>query len=317
MRHTNFKNTDESIRIVNDSNEEFVCLMYIPNEPLVYITPESITQINNHFIADLTTPATDCFLLVQWGKVVEILRVGTPPVLLIVHSDSGLELPVTQFSLGGTVIGSGLMNEIADGFYSRVPYSYVDSFFEIDNRFLITLKLPYLIGEPIEIPPESGAGSLSDMVFLDTPYRYATFAFTGDRYSYFDLEDGMWKPSPDPAEGEVRYTCKAVDLMKAFCSYYDISYDRTADVNITQYINTIRVFDENVGFFRGFQPSITPVNSPNNFDVIYDDEFGNTVYQGLQILFVGIPLTTASDEASSAGIIIPFTNKAFEERHID
>lgn len=317
MRHTNFKIINEDISIVNvDNNSPLVIYKYVYDTPIEQITENSITQISNHYIASITTPDVDCFLLIHWGSVVEVIRVGTPDVLLIAHTDEGSVIPFTQYSLGGNVIGSGTLTELIGGFYFAVPYSYIDSFFEIGNNTLITMKLPYLIGEPIELPPESGAGSLSDWVFLDTPYRYATFAFTGDRFSYFDIVDGMWKPSPEPADGEVRYTCKASDLMLAFCSYYGISYDRTAAVNITQYISTIRVFDENTGFFRNFQPGITPVSSINNFDVIYDDEFGNTVYQGLQILFVGIPLTTEPNATSPTGIVIPFTNKAFENRYI-
>jgi len=317
MRHTNFKIINENFSVINvDNNSPLVIYKFIFGVGATQIFENSITQINNHYIADITTPAEDCFLLITWGSVVEIIRVGAPDILLMVHTTPAKVVSFTQYSLGGSVIGAGVLTEIINGFYYGVPYSYVDSFFEIESSALITMKLPYNIGEPVLPPPDSGAGSLSDMVYLDTPYRYATFAFTGDRYSYFDLQAGKWMSSPAPATGEIRYTCKASDLMYAFCSYYGISYDRTAAVNITQYISTVRVFDENTGFFRGFQPGITPETNVNNFDVIYDDEFGNTVYQGLQILFVGVPLTTEPNAAGPGGIIIPFTNKAFENRYI-
>jgi hypothetical protein len=314
MRHTNFKSVDETFSVINTDNDSpLLVLKFKLGEAVSEIIPDSIQQINNHYIANISCPSDDCFLLVSWCAVVEIVRVGTPDVLLMVHSEASQTINFTQYSLGGAIIGSGTLTEIQDGFYYTVPYSYVDSFFEIDSNTLITMKLPYLIGEPVEIP-DTGAGVLSDQVFLDTPFRYATFAFTGDRYSYFDIEAGQWKPSPEPAEGETKYTVKASDIALAFCSYYGISYDRTADVNVTQYISAIRAFDENVGFFRVFNPGITPLNNQNNFDLIYNDEFNNTVYVGIQSLFTGTPLTQAPDANNSQGIVLPFANTAFENK---
>jgi len=292
MRHTNFRSTDSSFKVISKDATDISVWTFTLTDGLVAQSSITPTSTGDYYSGTVSTPTTDCFMLTLQGGVSGILRVGNPEVLVIGYTGE-VEQTNTyrQLGLDGAELDSGNMSEIGEGFYYIEPVSLDTSYFDINDGYIKTLVVPYNI---MDVTSSTSTGVTSDGYFGNTGFNM--FGFLGERYSYFDLAQGKWI-NDDEVEA------KASDLAKAVCNNYGLVWDDTTDAKwIGNYIKYIRTYTENDGYIRYYKPYKTPDTNDANFTLMQDDEAGNVVIKGISILF----LQTLETVNTTDGILIPF-----------
>lgn len=124
------KNTDiHTFKYVYCTNKVSISYDLVENGPYKYIT---INPLNE-----------DCYVIVKFGIYTEFIRVGEPPVLILVNYanlDQNL-LEYKQYNYNSEIIAFGTLTYIEDDVYV-IPVTKVErSFFVILNN-IVTLTLP-------------------------------------------------------------------------------------------------------------------------------------------------------------------------------
>ena len=91
-----------------------------------------------------------------------------------------------QYNKAGELLEQGTVTNIGFGIGYFVPINEFESLVKFIDGTNVTsgvLKLPYMIVDNI-------GGFNSNGLFLDT--GFSNFGFTGNKHSYFDLEQGVW-----------------------------------------------------------------------------------------------------------------------------
>lgn len=265
--------------------------------------PESIEYNNVFWVSNVVLPNEDCYIILlvyRNNKIIDyiILRCGVPPLKVFytnVNYKSSDNIYYEQYSKSGTLLSSDSINFLESGVGYFVPKNEFESLIKIYLNSEVTssvLKLPYI--ETI-IDTTPGSGYSSNGLFVDT--GFSNYGFIGEKHSYFDLISGKWVNDPTRI-------AKAEDLAKAVAFKYNLEWeDRANPLHIYNYIKYFRTYDEENGVFRLYAPSITPSSDINNFELITEDELGNTFIKGISMLLVQ-DLETVSD--GSVGVYIPF-----------
>ena len=91
----------------------------------------------------IDAPDEDCFILVKYGLNTEFIRIGNPPIYVLLHYlDSNLTtIPFEQYNYNSDILSNGDMTDIGDGFYVIGTSNIERSFYNILGN-LITLTLP-------------------------------------------------------------------------------------------------------------------------------------------------------------------------------
>ena len=145
------------MRINNIFELEQAVTVTVPNtvtdtdiEIFVYVegtTKETLTfdidSILDFKYIKFTTPSYDCTVIVKYGTGVEFMRVGNPPVYLLLHYIPYDNEPVTyeQYDYDSQMIKSGDMVDIGDNIYVSNNIDIVKSFYKVMNG-IVTLTLP-------------------------------------------------------------------------------------------------------------------------------------------------------------------------------
>lgn len=291
MRHTNFQNKNASFKVLNNTDSILKLYKFTLTDGLITLASPSITVIGNYYRTSITTLDEDYFILIVWGSVIEIVRVGDPDILTIGYN--GLisdTVPYKHFDIDGSLLAEGNMVEMGEGFYYIEPISLVQSFFDLSGS-LITLAVPYKV---INCTDTGTGETLSDANFINTGYNM--FSYLGERYSYFDLVAGVWV-------NDVNVEATAADLAKAICFKYNLVWaDKTDPLWIGNYIKYIRTYYENADqkAFKLYAPSVTPETNSNNFFLHQTDEKGNLYIRGVSILLL--------QDLETEGAVITFRN---------
>jgi hypothetical protein len=341
MRNTNFITPGQPFTILNYADGATSTLKlyeFTPLSGVVEISPlPTINTVggdtsNFTMIQVPTRTNENYFVICVWGSVFEVVRIGAPPVVLIVNYDeAGVTLNYNQVDLNGNMVANGTMTEmdplIAPGLYYTSLSVLVQGFYEVWDPLvntvpttMISIQVPYKSLSTSDSGGGSGGVSSVPKIFMDMQYLYGTFAFIGSRFSRYDDTTGRYKDvtgQNDVATGnplEVR----ASDFIKVLCTLHGINYDRTQPVNITEFVLRVACFNEDTGAFLNFIPGVTPETSPNNFNLYHIDEFNNVFIRGLQVLYAdpaSIDPTSATKlidaPDGTKGLWFPFTNEAF------
>jgi len=116
----------------------------------VYISGTSTTPLSSTITVKgsfkyitFTTPNYDCVLLVDYAGGSEFIRVGAPPVYLILkYIKYGTEpITYTQYDYNSVALRSGVMNSLGNDFYVSNNVSLVESFYVVMGG-IVTLTLP-------------------------------------------------------------------------------------------------------------------------------------------------------------------------------
>lgn len=144
MRHTDFFTKSSSLTAYSKSSNNPQIFTFTSSLS-VFSGVSTIVNIGVYNKLEIVLPDFDCFLFIKWDNNVEIVRVGIPSVLAICHLHNiNLSMPYKHIDTDGNLLQSGNLTEIGECFYYINPQNlYNKSFFEIDNKHLITLKLPY------------------------------------------------------------------------------------------------------------------------------------------------------------------------------
>ena len=144
MRTTNFLAKSSSLTAYSPINSVPIIKTFVSSLS-DYSGSVNISQIGDFYKLEILTPDFDCFLFIVWNGNAEIVRVGNPSILAICYlKNLNLTTPYKHIDTNGNLLKSGVLTEIGQGFYYINPNSLDNkSFFYIDNKHLITLKLPY------------------------------------------------------------------------------------------------------------------------------------------------------------------------------
>jgi len=145
MRINNILELNQLVTITIPSN--------IPDIDIhVFVYVEGTTKetlfFNTNTILDFkyinfTTPDYDCTIIIKYSTGVEFMRVGNPPVYLLLHYIPYNNEPVTyeQYDYNSQMIKSGDMVNIGDNIYVSNNIDIVKSFYKVMNG-IVTLTLP-------------------------------------------------------------------------------------------------------------------------------------------------------------------------------
>lgn len=262
----------------------------------------------NYYKTTFNTPDEDCFLCMNFGGYPTFIRVGEPSVKLLHYSGQTSEnISFKQINPdNGMNITTGQMIEAGNGFYHATPLNTSFSILEIQNEDGFVdpnvLKLPYTTTSTSTSGASGGPGYTAVENFLNTGYN--TIAFLGNEYSEYDYDNGRWIES-------VRRV-KSADMAKAVCYKYNKEWSLTVPRALAatlqpewigNYIKYIKTQDENQGRSISYIPAVTPDSHAYNFDVVTEDELGNTQLKGLMIM-LNQPMETLG--TGEDGIIFNF-----------
>jgi len=139
MRHTNLKKKDITFSMVNYIDEDISLFKFV-DEELSELDAPTINTIENFFKVEISTPDEDCYLIIQWGSHTEFMRVGNPPLYVMLSSQT--DISYKQFDYDGSELDSGDATHIDNNFYYINPSSIDPSFFVLNDRHIITLVVP-------------------------------------------------------------------------------------------------------------------------------------------------------------------------------
>lgn len=245
-------------------------------------------------IKSIINESEDCYIIFEQGNTFDVIRIGAPEAVMILKDSESRTF--REYDINNNLINSSSSLSIGHGYYIVSSINPVRKGFFENSGLRLPFDFNYLL--PKE-PVSNTDGYNSDGVFTDV--GFATFGYIGKRFSKFDLEAGVWVDSNTAA--------KASDIAMAVCKKYNLEwYDNTQENYIQNYIRYFRSYDEENGVFRVYAPGDmfvggTPIDNPNNFELIREDEFENTYISGVDMLSLK-DLETAPD--GSKGILIPY-----------
>jgi len=145
MRVNNLTGYNESKSIIvpkDTPSSEIKLFVYVSGDTKSNLSNTIRTDANFKYI-EFTTPDYDCHILAKYGNGSDFLRVGEPPVFLMLHYKPYKNETVTyqQFNYDGNIIAGGDMVSIGDNFYVTQEVNVVKSFYVVMGRIL-TLTLP-------------------------------------------------------------------------------------------------------------------------------------------------------------------------------
>lgn len=281
MEIKSIRNKGDSIRVIGE-----ITSLYKYDG--LNITEETIPSFDG--IGYVLNYNEDVYLFIEQRPYFDVIRIGEPPKMMILKDTQSRTF--NQYDQGGSLLDSIVSEEIGFGYYRVKPTTLGKGYFELDG-----LKQPYDFSYIVEVidPGTTGSGISADQLFLDT--GLTTYGFIGDKNSYFDLLTGEWVQ-------DINSIAKAEDLAKAITFKYGLEWnDRTAPNHIYNYVKYFRTYNEELKRFLLYAPSITPGSDINNFDLITEDELGNTYVKGVSMLLVQ-DLETILE--GSSGVIVPF-----------
>lgn len=277
------------------------------------LVPDTLEYNNLFWTSAVKMPNDDCYicLVVYRNNLIIdyiVVRCGVPNLKVfytnvkyynyiqgLLPTETVMYPVFEQYNKMGQLLESGNLIHLDYGICYFVPTNEFESLIKIhnwklDNYNSSVLKLPY-----IKVDIGSGSGYSSNGLFVDT--GFSNYGFIGEKYSYFDLNSGTWIVDSNK-------TAKAEDLAKAVAHKYGLEWDnRTSPTHVYNYIKYFRTYDEENKRFLLYAPAITPNTDINNFELIQEDELGNTFILGISMLLVQ-DLETVGD--GSTGVYIPF-----------
>lgn len=237
----------------------------------------------------------DVYLIIEQGNFFDVLRIGTPLSKMIIKDTQSRSFK--EYDINGTLINTSNSVNIIDDYYTVDIFNQSRKGYFENSGYKLPFDLNYMA--PKE-PTSNTDGYSADGVFVDV--GFGTFGYIGKKNSYFDIDAGIW------IEDSTRIA-KASDIAMAACKKYNLNwYDNTSSEYIQNYIKYFRSYDEENGVFRVYSPGDmfaggTPLDDLNNFQLIREDEFGNTYISGVDMLTLQ-ELETAPE--GSKGIHIPY-----------
>jgi len=204
MRTSALKNRNSSYPIFSTSEEtEGLSLFKFANDlSFTDISPASptISNIGNgHKKTNVTTPDEDCIIMGKFNEYPVIFNVGQPVVKFIHYNgETGLTIPIERMKDDGTIVETGNLTELGNGFYYHVPSDLGLSIYMIDGESHL-MQVPYL---------GSAADSLSGSILLqkDT-WMLCAVPIDGKIY-----EDFIQKI-------ETKYSVAGKDIFEVFNAY--------------------------------------------------------------------------------------------------
>lgn len=102
---------------------------------------------------EIRSPDEDCLLLLKWGKIIEVVRCGNPPLYAVVYDEGGTP-SIKQYGLDCTLLDSAQMIGVGANFFIYSPLSIEPSFLVFDDRHIVTLTLPLaVISSSVRLQP--------------------------------------------------------------------------------------------------------------------------------------------------------------------
>ena len=133
MRISSLKNRLEAVRVIGEITASFKTdtVTYSPFDV------GSFDGVGHSFVL----PDEDCFLIIEQGSFFDIIRVGAPPIVMILKDDGVRTLH--QFDEMGNLVSSIESELIFQDYYRVIPSSVQSGYFESDGLTL-PFKLPYI-----------------------------------------------------------------------------------------------------------------------------------------------------------------------------
>lgn len=237
----------------------------------------------------------DVYLIIEQGNFFDVLRIGTPDTKMIVKDKSPRIFK--EYDINGTLINTFTSTSIGENYYVVNIFNPSRKGYLENSGYKLPFDLNYITPKD---PTSNTDGYSADGVFVDV--GFGTFGYIGKKNSYFDIDTGVWLD-------DINRDAKASDIAMAVCSKYNLNwYDNSNPDYIQNYIKYFRSYDEENKVFRVYSPGDmfaggTPLDNPNNFQLIREDEFGNIYISGVDILTLQ-ELETAPE--GSKGIHIPY-----------
>ncbi len=162
MRTSALKNRNSQYPIFSTSSEAEGLSLYKFGNDLSFtdISPASptISNIGNgHKKTLIDTPDEDCIIMGKFNEYPVIFNVGQPEVKFIhYHGKTGKTISIERMKDDGTIVETGTLTELGNGFYYHVPSDLGLSIYMIDGESHL-MQVPYL---------GTVAGSLSGSILL-------------------------------------------------------------------------------------------------------------------------------------------------------
>ena len=139
MEHYLFKDKNEEITIyTNAESETDNCILWQLTNKKEIVEIEQNLEINSTdnglFNTSLTLPDNDCYVFGLFNEEPIVIKVGQPKNLLLYYGDAtGLNVDYSIVENSGELITTGVMEELANGFYYVDVADYEQNIIIIDD----------------------------------------------------------------------------------------------------------------------------------------------------------------------------------------
>lgn len=115
---------------------------YVYGTDKVAITHTVVVKSGFKYIT-ITTPIFDCHIFIKYGEGTEFIRVGNPPIYLMLHYNNIDNIPMeyVQYNYNSDVLKTGTLINIGDNFYVTNNINIENSFYMLAGG-LVTLTMP-------------------------------------------------------------------------------------------------------------------------------------------------------------------------------
>lgn len=141
MRHTNLKAKGSTATVINTADVEIELYKYTKDNGLVDMSSPEIIGIGSHYKVEISLPDEDCHILIKWGEIVDVIRVGYPESLVLFIGEVGESYSYKQYGLDGGLIIEGTLTEAGHGLYYYEPTNVEDSYYELNTHWITTYKV--------------------------------------------------------------------------------------------------------------------------------------------------------------------------------
>lgn len=189
------------------------------------------TQINGYLNIDVTAPNEDCMLLIKVDDGISYVRVGAPPICMILHyiKSDNEDMIYKQMDMSGTILHNGPLTNIGDNFYIAPNITVEESFYDV----------------------------LGGICTLTMPDRYFSTNECSDSGTIL-LQRGVWQ-------------LVAIPILENVVDGFLTALAVQTGKDVSTLIEVVNSYRGDLNKFLSFIPGVTNVTSEHNFPLKYND----------------------------------------------
>lgn len=147
MQHSQLRQRGESVKLFAHKDPQTVqktlSVLQLKDGLITDITPSyDVDDITSgYYSTEIVCPKDDVYLLILFCGSPIVLRVGDPDLEFVFWADTGMSIPYKHFDEFGTLLESGVLDELRDGWYFKNIPNPTLGFIEVFGT-------PYIVSVP-------------------------------------------------------------------------------------------------------------------------------------------------------------------------